>query len=294
MSGNREWMYSRFLPSGNYNPEFVEGLDSFIKFASSKPAYMDIDKIRCPCKKCENKCYRDTDEVQYHISRFGFVKNYHIWRFQGESLVESESAATTDMNFDIGASTTYHTMVLDAYSQFDEEDIEEEPPNDKAKQLYDMLNAADSELWPGCKRHSQLSFVVRLMSLKAEYHWPERCYDRLTELIKEGLPDENLLPNNFYSTKKLLRGMGLPIEKIDCCPNSCMIFWRDDSELQSCRYCGSSRFKEHVQSHKNKQVYYFPLQRCTIFLSSLDYRDCMHQKLPHTKCVGMLLHQMME
>lgn len=138
MSGNRKWMYRRFLPSGNYNPEFVEELDRCIKFASSKPAYMDIDKISCPCKKCDNKSYRDTDEVQYHICRFGFVKNYQVWRFQGESLVESESVATTDMDFEAGASTTYHTMVLDAHSQFDEEDIEEEPLNHKAQQLYDI------------------------------------------------------------------------------------------------------------------------------------------------------------
>lgn len=81
-----------------------------------------------------------------------------------------------------------------------------------------------------------MSFVVQLMSLKEEYRWPERCYDRLTELIKESLLDENLLPNNFYSTKKLLRGTRLSVEKMDCCPNSYMIFWRDDSELQSCIY----------------------------------------------------------
>ena len=283
MSGNRQWMYRRILPHGEFNPEFLEGLDNFIKFASGKPAYMDGDKIRCACKKCDNKCFRDTDEVEYHISRFGFVKNYHIWRFHGERSIEpseniventventveseseSESAGNIGMDFEIGAPSTYHTMVLDVGGpQFNNEEAEE-PPNPNAQQLYDMLDAADNELWSGCRRHSQLSFVVRLMSLKAEYHWPERCYDRLTELIKEGLPDGDLLPNSYYKTKKLLRGMGLPVEKIDCCPNNCMIFWRNDSELHTCRYCGTSRFKEQSESHKNRQVavskmYYFPL-----------------------------------
>ncbi|XP_047949382.1 uncharacterized protein LOC125195248 [Salvia hispanica] len=159
-------------------------------------------------------------------------------------------------------------MVLDAAGpQFNNENMDE-PPHPDAQKLYDMLNAADNELWPGCKKHSQLSYVVRLMSLKAEFHWPEKCYDRVTELIKEGFPsDDDLLPNSFYSTKKLLRGIGLPVEKIDCCPNNCMIFWRDDSLLHTCRHCGESRFQDqNVGSiaDKNKQVakakmYYFPL-----------------------------------
>ncbi|XP_057770644.1 uncharacterized protein LOC130990427 [Salvia miltiorrhiza] len=161
-------------------------------------------------------------------------------------------------------------MIMDvAGPQFDIEDIEdiEELPNSKAKQFYDMLAAADKELWPGCKNHSQLSFVARLMSLKSENHMSERCFDQMIELIQEILPEDNLAPDNFYETKKLLRGMGLPVEKIDCCPNNCMIYWRDDAELVCCKFCNTSRFKENneeSESGKQKQVpamkmYYFPL-----------------------------------
>lgn len=266
MSAHREWMYRRLLSNGEFNPAFLEGIADFIRFASGKPAYMDKDKIKCPCRKCDNKLYKSTNEVRFHISKFGFVNNYHVWRFQGET--SSQSSRTSAMEIDYEAPTAYHTMVLEAVgTQYNIGNMEE-PPNPDAQRLYDMLNAADNELWPGCKKHSQLSYVVRLMSLKAEYHWPERCYDRVTELIKEGFPsDDNLLPSSFYSTKRLLRGIGLPVQKIDCCPNSCMIFWRQDSELDNCRYCGESRFQDqNVDSttRKKKQVamtkmYYFPL-----------------------------------
>ena len=266
MTSNREWMYRRYLPDIGLNPAFLEGLENFIKFASSKPAYMDNDKIRCPCKKCDNKRYKPTDEVRFHVSKFGFVKNYHIWRFQGET--SSQPTGNSSMGINYEAPSTYHTMVLDAAGPHFNNENTDEPPNPDAQKLYDMLNAADNELWPGCKKHSQLSYVVRLMSLKAEYHWPERCYDRVTELIKEGFPsDDDLLPNSFYNTKKLLRGIGLPVEKIDCCPNNCMIFWQHDSLLQRCRYCGESRFHDQnvgsITGQKKQvakaKMYYFPL-----------------------------------
>ena len=41
--------------------------------------------------------------------------------------------------------------------------------------------------------------------------------------MKEILPYGNVVIENFYSTKKLLRGIGLPVEKIDCYNNRCMI-----------------------------------------------------------------------
>ena len=30
--------------------------------------------------------------------------------------------------------------------------------------------------------------------------------------------------DNFYRTKKLVQGLGLPVEKIDCCKNSSVIY----------------------------------------------------------------------
>ena len=92
MSESRQWMYRRYLPEGGWNPRFLEGIEEFIKVASSKPAYLDKHRIRCPCKKCDNKRYTDPMEVRYHLARFGFVKDYHLWRFQGEKIIESSTA----------------------------------------------------------------------------------------------------------------------------------------------------------------------------------------------------------
>lgn len=56
--------------------------------------------------------------------------------------------------------------------------------------------------------------------------------------------------------KKLLSGR-LPIEKINCCPINCMIYWQDDRELERYKFCNTLRFKDNSWSFgvtKKKQV----------------------------------------
>ena len=51
-------------------------------------------------------------------------------------------------------------MVRDASGHDLEFDTMEESPNPIAKKLYEMLQAADQALWPGCEKHSQLSAIA--------------------------------------------------------------------------------------------------------------------------------------
>ena len=82
------------------------------------------------------------------------------------------------------------------------------------------------------------------MSMKSENHMSEKLFDQVIELMKEIVPDNNLVTDNFYNTKKLLRGMGLPVEKINCCLNGCMLYWGADSDLTSCKFCDHPWFKK--------------------------------------------------
>ena len=84
-------MYRRLTPDGYINLKFAEGVQHFIEYASSQPAYMDGLKIRCPCKKCKHRCYLPTEEVHLHILKKGFVPNYFEWTRHGEPLISSSS-----------------------------------------------------------------------------------------------------------------------------------------------------------------------------------------------------------
>ena len=57
------------------------------------------------------------------------------------------------------------------------------------------------------------------------------------------LPDGENLPRNFYETKKMLKPLALPKEKIHACKNHCMLFYKEDAGLEHCRVCGEYRYK---------------------------------------------------
>nr|GMD12815.1 uncharacterized protein LOC109168299 [Ipomoea batatas] len=214
MSSNRHWMYTR-IRNGLLTEEFLAGLETFIQFATSQHSWMDGEKIKYPCnqRKCQNTKFLDVGTVQFHLAKYGFVSDCYVWRFHGECNLRVDVDQAVGAPSQVAseeASNGYHTMVMDAAGpEFNVDEIGESP-NPEAQRFYDMLKAADQELWPGSKKHLQLSLVARLMSLKSENHILEKCFNQFTELMKEVIPEDNLVPENFYETKKLLRGMGLP------------------------------------------------------------------------------------
>ncbi|KAL0293907.1 UNVERIFIED_CONTAM: hypothetical protein Scaly_3133400 [Sesamum calycinum] len=42
--------------------------------------------------------------------------------------------------------------------------------------------------------------------------------------------------------KKLIRDLGLPVEKIDTCKNSCMLYWNDNIDLDYCKFYGEASY----------------------------------------------------
>ncbi|XP_074300461.1 uncharacterized protein LOC141631730 [Silene latifolia] len=71
------------------------------------------------------------------------------------------------------------------------------------------------------------------------------------------------MTRNFYETKKVLKALQLPCDKIDVCSFGCMLFWEDDADLDKCKKCGEDRYKcKTTQNGKRvskKVLTYFPL-----------------------------------
>ncbi|XP_039122129.1 uncharacterized protein LOC120258759 [Dioscorea cayenensis subsp. rotundata] len=273
MNSERNWMYAR-LKDGFLNPDFLRGINGFIEFARMHPECMDGIKIKCPCnhRKCQNRAFWDENTVRYHLMKYGFVSYYYQWIHHGEPSepyidIHGEQGVTPKAT-SAGPSSynMYEQMVIDAAGLDFSPTYMDEPPNAAAKKLFDMLRAANQELWPGCENHSQLSAVARMLNMKAEHHLSERCFNDFCQFLKEILPSDNAIPSNFYNTKKLVQGLGLPVEKIHCCLNGCMIYWGGDTELMTCKICGHPRYKRRQGSSFKKKkdipykkMYYFPL-----------------------------------
>nr|GMC66641.1 uncharacterized protein LOC109166774 [Ipomoea batatas] len=237
---DRSWMYQRRTERGDLNKDFIEGVETFIEFACSKPDFMDGTKIRCPCKKCRHISFEEAEIVRFHLCKFGFVPNYFEWNRYGE-MSRNRTSMGFDANWSLNEQNepleSYQQMVFDAAGQnLIARNVGEEP-NVEDKKFFDMLDAADRQLWSGCEKLTQLSAVARLLNIKTEYRLPEQCFDAFCQLFKDGLPEDNNMVDSFYQTKKLIQGLGLPVEKIDCCRLGCMLYWGDDKELTQCKFC---------------------------------------------------------
>ncbi|XP_020253972.1 uncharacterized protein LOC109831044 [Asparagus officinalis] len=52
------------------------------------------------------------------------------------------------------------------------------------------------------------------------------------------LHEGNYLPRSTSQAKKIIDDLGLTYEKIDACPNDCMLFWKETANLTVCSTCG--------------------------------------------------------
>ncbi|CAH9124015.1 unnamed protein product [Cuscuta epithymum] len=271
-SNDRSWMYQRKLVDGQPNLAYIAGVQFFIEFSCNHPdESMNDSKLKCPCAKCKHFKYLAVDTVTSHLLRHGFTPGYYEWDKHGEpyNVINNYDQDNTYVasHMEVDETQPIRQMVFDAAgpsfhpTSFENQNIEEDP-NPESKKFFDMLNAAEEELWPGCETHSQLSFMSRLLSLKSENNWSDKSFDQLLPLIKEGQPEGSKVPTSFYETKKLVRGLGLPVEKIDCCNMGCMLFWGKHKDLLKCKLCGHQRYKSGKNSTKltpYKRMYYFPL-----------------------------------
>ncbi|PWA70139.1 cytochrome P450 [Artemisia annua] len=128
---------------------------------------------------------------------------------------------------------------------------EEQEPNPHAKEMYQMLQAADEPLWNGCQKLSRLEVATHALNWKSEYNISESAYNGMLQMWKCSLPDGAKLVGNFYETKKSLRKVNLPVKKIHACKNHFMLFYENHSSLTHCLVCKASRYSNDGRYKEN-------------------------------------------
>ncbi|XP_021752049.1 uncharacterized protein LOC110717610 [Chenopodium quinoa] len=253
----RSWMYERKV-GNSINPEFLKGVDEFLKYVEDHPESSNPNEVRCPCFKCKNKRLWDPDTVKLHLYRSGFLPNYYEWMCHGEGFPGTRRRESNE----------YREMVLDAFGQSQDQGHSEEPPvsleeepNAQAKPFFDLLRASEQPLYEGSSL-SVLEMASRITSLKCEYNLPHRCVDGFASLVNEAIPNNNHMAETFYEVKKIVKGLEMPHEKIHACPKGCMLFWKDDAQLSTCRVCGSDRYKKTSKGSlvPLNVLFYFPIR----------------------------------
>ncbi|XP_071731001.1 uncharacterized protein [Rutidosis leptorrhynchoides] len=244
---------------------YKSGVMNFIEFARVKAIR---GSIVCSCPKCCNSKWLSVETVHAHLLRYGFLPGYTTWTFHGELVVDtplSHSSTVQDTSFgqdDIrglfhdALGVTYlpsddaHEMdsivdgdISEPNQNFDHQDSDHSIKGDTYNKL---LEESNKELYPGCK-YSGLSFTLHLYHIKCIGGISDKAFGMLLELLRNTFPHLTSLPSSVNEAKKLTKDLGLGYEKIDVCPNDCMLYWGEREAQQSCHICKASRYEINIE-----------------------------------------------
>ncbi|XP_044436209.1 uncharacterized protein [Triticum aestivum] len=245
----RGWMYSGWTHSKSTD-EWYNKTKEFIDFAFSMPSVVQNGKIKCPCAKCRNYESKNRDDVELDLCHFGFKRNYTVWTAHGEGYVE-----ITDY-VDVVEADRMDTMLNDLAARAPP--IEQQPIA-SAQAFYRMIDSV-KELVHENTSHSTMSAIARLLTIKSQHNQPESCYNDTLQLIHELLPNNSSLPKDFYRSKKLLEGLGMPYHKIHVCPKNCMLYYKDNKNKQKCDFCKTPRYKAGSKKIPRKVLRHLPIK----------------------------------
>lgn len=231
-------MDTSWMSLPRFTIQYKKGLDDFLDHIFDNEG--KNGQISCPCIDCGNQIWVDRAEARTHLLCVGFMKGYTIPPFSSKSSDAPMLDAEDDMQ----------GLVNDAFHRFGVDTLEDDMgtqsesmsmPNLKAKKFYKVLGEAKEPLYPGCKL-SVLSFIIRLFHGKCVGKCSDNGFSMMLDTMREAFPDASI-PKSLYELRKIIRELGLSYDKIDACPNDCMLYWKENSNKTECDICHTSRYK---------------------------------------------------
>src|SRR5664279_3692127 len=114
-----------------------------------------------------------------------------------------------------------------------EEQPEPEEPEPTAKAFLDMMASAKRPLYEGAKI-SQLDAISQALADKARYSTTRAGFEANLKTYGNMLPEGHCLPKTMHEAKKIMKGLSMDYEKIDCCPKGCLLFWKQFADDKYC------------------------------------------------------------
>ena len=203
------------------------------------------------------------DVVRIHLVSHGICRGYRRWIFHGELSSRKTSVRTPSTSIQENSNENsnmceklHHMFPMhDMVPKPMEEDMASNPvvrglsveqptqgPNEESLQFLKLLKDVEEPCYEGCTKFSKLSVIVYLYHFKCLLGWSNKSVTFLLQFLQELLPSSAKLPKGYYEAKKIIRDLGLSYEKIDAYPNDCMLFWKENSNLEACSNCNLSRW----------------------------------------------------
>ncbi|KAL6219906.1 hypothetical protein ACLB2K_007664 [Fragaria x ananassa] len=201
--------------------------------------------------KCCNNDEFSIRVVKDHIYFNGIVAEYKQWKWHGEPstmnnnrVAESE---TVDFHPDLGQLGDKNNGI---------EEREDEEISRDSNEFLKFVKDGDKPLWPGNTKMTKLNAIIESFNLKAKHGMSDHCYSDMLMMIAMFLPEDNEIPGTVQEAKKSLAALGMGYEKIDACPNDCVLYRGEElAEAKICPTCGASRYKLNKDDVPREGVY---------------------------------------
>jgi len=100
---DKEWMYK----TSRLDQAYLDHVTKFIATAKRHRLSLKWEHTICSCKSCKNLLLHEDYVVKSHLVRYGFIKDYTVWKFHREAEDPSVGASG-------GNSSTTTTAAVDA------------------------------------------------------------------------------------------------------------------------------------------------------------------------------------
>nr|GEW72401.1 hypothetical protein [Tanacetum cinerariifolium] len=166
------------------------------------------------------------------------MRGYTCWDFHGEKRVVgnmSDPEYSKDDDMLINNDRRNLNKNLD--------DLDDDVAQKEHAKFEKLFVAAEKALFGGFTKLTILSTVIKLFKIKPSFSWSDISFTNVLEFLhQEMLSEDNELPIPTYQAKKLMCPMDLEIERIDACPNDCMLYRDNEKDLHACKVCKTSRY----------------------------------------------------
>ncbi|OIT07363.1 hypothetical protein A4A49_63236, partial [Nicotiana attenuata] len=192
-----------------------------------------------------------------------FPQDYVTWVFHGEinvlqnfnNIEVTQDTLLVENSVDLLINEAFqglrHESIDVGSSQTErEEEMLNDMPASNSKDFFELLRDGSQELYKGSK-YSKLEFLLKLYHIKSLSGLSDKGKTMILDLLRDAFKFASI-PDSFYEAKKTIKKFCLDYIKIDACPNDCMLYWGEDANEETCKYCHISRWKPNERGNKNR------------------------------------------
>ncbi|KAK4384430.1 hypothetical protein Sango_3061700 [Sesamum angolense] len=181
----------------------------------------------------KNTKFGTPDEVSYHLCMRGFMAEYYNWTLHGKDIVQDYFKAPSIPQVLEEPTSTGH--VEGNYPQWGDKQY-----MNWAQRIFYAAGPSYFASFHKGIPDDGMRFCSVDVDTSSYVYDGGGPYD----YDKSGIfPSGHTLLGDYFNTKKLVKDLGLPVENIHACKNDCMLYWKDDVDLEHCKFCEDGRYK---------------------------------------------------